>query len=56
MWDIEMTSAISMRKMANELIGNNIKIEVIPLSFEHKNGGEVVKETPMVYVLTMEED
>ena len=34
-----------MRKTANEFIGNNIKIEVIPLLFEHKNGGEVIKET-----------
>ena len=45
-----MASERSMRKMGNELIGNNIKAEVIPSSFEHKDGGEVIKETPVVYV------
>ena len=42
MWIIEMASESTL-KMANELIGCNINSEVIPLSFEHKCGGEVIK-------------
>ena len=38
-----MASERSTLKIANELIGCNINSEVIPLSFEYKCGGEVIK-------------
>ena len=35
-----------MRKVASELVGNNLKAELAPMSFSHKHG-EVIKEAPI---------
>ena len=39
-----------MRKEAKLLIGDNLKAELAPFSFKHRDGGEFIQEAPMVYV------
>ena len=36
-----------MRKVASELVGDNLEAELASMSFTHRDGGEVIKETPI---------
>ena len=36
--------------MASELVGDNLEAELAPMSFSHKDGGEVIKEAPIAYI------
>eukprot|EP00731_Ephydatia_muelleri_P012852 Em0007g162a len=50
MWKIDMSSESHMRVRANDLIGSNIHAEMVPLSFQHKDGGEVIKQAPIASI------
>ena len=39
-----------MRKEAKLLIGDNLKAELAPFSFKHRDGGEVIQEAPIAYI------
>ena len=39
-----------MRSEAKELIGDNICAEMVPFSFNHKDGGEEIRPAPMAYI------
>ena len=39
-----------MRKEAKLLIGKNLKAELAPFSFKHRDGGEVIQEASMGYI------
>ena len=45
-----MASEKSMRVEAKELLGENLKVEPAPLTFKHRDGGELIKETGMAYI------
>ena len=49
-WGIDMASEKRMRKEATELISDNLEAERVPLSFNHKDGGEIIKDAPIAYV------
>ena len=49
-WGIDMASEKRMRKKATELISDNLEAERVPLSFNHKDGGEIIKDAPIAYV------
>ena len=49
-WGIDMASEKRMRKEATELIGDNLETELAPMSFSHKERGEVIKDAPIAYV------
>ena len=48
-WGLPIASEKRMRKVASELIGDNLEAELAPMSFSHK-GGEVIKEAPIAYI------
>ena len=37
MWQIEVASKKKMRLKADDLLGDNFKAEMVPLSFKHQN-------------------
>jgi hypothetical protein len=49
-WGLTIASEKKMRIVASELIGDNLEAELAPMSFNHKDGGEVIKEVPLVYI------
>lgn len=49
-WGVSIASEKQMRLEAKELIGDNLRAELIPLTFTCKDGSEEVKETPMAYI------
>ena len=38
----------SEKKIRKEANGDNVKAELAPFSFKHRDGGEVIQEAPMV--------
>ena len=50
MWGVATASEKKMRAEAKELLGENLKAELVPLTFKHRDGGEVIKEAAMAYV------
>ena len=50
LWGVGIASEKEMRKEARELTGDNLKAELAPFSFKHKDGGEVVKEAAIAYI------
>ena len=50
MWGMATASEKSMREEAKQLIGDNLKAELVPLTFKHRDGGEVIKEAAMAYI------
>ena len=50
MWGVAVDSEKKMRKEAKLLIDNNLKAELAPFSFKHRDGGEFIQEAPMVYI------
>ena len=52
-WGLTIASEKRMRKVASELIGDNLEAELAPMSFSHKDGGEVIKEAPIAYILRL---
>lgn len=50
MWGIGVASEKDMRVEARELVGDNIGAEMVPFSFAHQDGGEVIKEAPCAYI------
>ena len=48
MWGV--ATASEKKAEVKELLGENLKAELVPLTFKHWNGGEVVKEAAMAYV------
>ena len=50
MWGVAVDSEKEMRKEAKLLIGDNLKAELAPFSFKHRDGGEFIQEAPMVYI------
>ena len=50
MWGMATASEKKMIAEAKELLGENLKAELVPLTFKHRDGGEVIKEAAMAYV------
>ena len=50
MWGVAVDSEKEMRKEAKLLIGDNLKAQLAPFSFKHRDGGEFIQEAPMVYI------
>lgn len=50
MWGVGIASEKKMRHEAAEIVGTNLEAELVPLSFAHKDGGEVIKEAPIAYI------
>ena len=48
-WGIDVASEKRMKKVASELIGDNLEAELAPMSFSHKDRGDVIKDAPIVY-------
>lgn len=46
MWGLDIASEKKMRVEARELVGDNLQSEMVPFSFKHKDGGEIIKEAP----------
>ena len=42
MWGVAIDSEKKMRKEAKLLIGDNLKAELVPFSFKHRDGGEII--------------
>lgn len=49
-WGVGIASEKDMRLEAKELVGDNIKAELTPLTFPCKDGGEEVRQATMAYV------
>ena len=49
-WGITLASERRMRKEASDLVGDNLEAELAPMSFTHKDGGEVIRDAPLAYV------
>ena len=49
-WGLTIASEKRMGKVASELIGDNLEAELAPMSFSHKDGGEVIKDVPIAYI------
>lgn len=47
---IEIASERKQRKLAKEIIGENVKAERAPFTFSKDGGGEEIREVPFVYV------
>ena len=45
-----MSSERHMRLRASNIIGSNISVEMVPLLFQHKDGGEVIKQAPIASI------
>ena len=50
MWGVSIVSEKKMRQEAADLIGDDIKAEMVLFSFSHKDGGDMVKPAPMAYI------
>lgn len=48
--NVSIPSETKMRKRAAEIIGDNIMVEKVPLTFSLKEGGEEVKLRPYGYI------
>ena len=49
-WGLTLASEKRMREVASELVGDNLEAELAPMSFSHRDGGEVIKEAPIAYI------
>ena len=49
-WGLTIASEKRMRIETAELIGDNLEAEWDPMFFNHKDGGEVIKEVPLAYI------
>ncbi|KAL5490845.1 hypothetical protein EMCRGX_G016036 [Ephydatia muelleri] len=47
---VSLASEVSMRKITDEMIGDNLEGEVAPFSFKMPTGGEEIRGAPLVYV------
>ena len=50
MWGISIAPEGKMRSEAKELVGDNIRAEMVPFSFTHKDGGEEIESAAMAYI------
>ena len=50
MWGVAIDSKKKMRKESKLLIGDNLKAELVPFFFKHRDGGEIIQEAPMAYI------
>ena len=50
MWGVGVASERKMRLQASELVGDNLDAELVPFSFPHKDGGEMIQDAPCVYI------
>lgn len=50
MWGLDIASEKKMRKEAKQLVGDNLRSEMVPFTFKHRDGGEIIKEAAMAYV------
>ena len=50
MWGVSIASEKNMKKEGRELIGDNLKAELAPFSFKHKDGGETIKKAAIAYI------
>jgi hypothetical protein len=50
MWGVGLASERKMRVEASELVGENLRSELTPFSFAHKDGGEVIRSAPYAYI------
>ena len=50
MWGVSIALEKKMRQEAADFIGDDIKAEMVPFSFSHKDGGDMVKPAPMAYI------
>ena len=54
-WNIQIASERSLRKRSKEVISDNLKPEVAPLTFSLKSGGEEIREAPLVSIPDLKE-
>ena len=47
---VSLASEVSMRKITDEMIGDNLEGEVAPFSFKMPTGGEEIRGAPLVNV------
>lgn len=47
---VSLASEVSMRKITDEMTGDNLEGEVAPFSFNMPTGGEEIRGAPLVYV------
>ena len=47
---VSLASEVSMRKITDEMIGDNLEGEVASFSFNLPSGGEEIRGAPLVYV------
>lgn len=50
MWGIGIASERKMREEAIQLVGDNLSAELVPFSFSHKDGGEIIKDAPCAHI------
>ena len=48
--NVSIASEMKMRKRAAEIVGNNLEVDKVPLTFPLKEGGEEVKLRPYAYI------
>ena len=48
--NVSIASEMKMRKRPAEMIGDNLKVEPVPLTFPLREGGEEVKLRPYAYI------
>lgn len=49
-WGVEIASERKLRSEAKELVADNVRAELAPLTFSSKGGGEEVKQVPLAYI------
>ena len=48
--NIAVGSEVKQRRLAKDIIGDNVVAELGAFTFQEKGGGEFIKEVPFVYV------
>ena len=49
-WGVAIAGEKKMRAVSNQIVGENLKAEAVPLSFRLKDGGEEIRPAPMAYI------
>ena len=49
-WGVAIAGEKKMRAVSNQVVGENLKAEAVPLSFRLKDGGEEIRPAPMAYI------
>ena len=47
---VKLASEKKMRVEAEKLVGKNLESEMVPFSFPHRDGGQVIKVAPFAFI------